>query len=357
VEIHQVVAGASYGDAITNEAIALRILFRQFGPSDIFSFHVPDPRVPDIHSLSQYGDRRSARSGNNVLLFHTAIGEPGVFNFLMRRTEPLVLRYHNITPPELFERFDPELANLLRTGREELVLLRPRVRLALADSRFNGQDLQAMGYDNVVVAPLVVDARALTAEPEASSLPLPTRIEGPVVTFVGRVAPNKGHPLLLQTFHILKTYLRPNAHLLLVGSLHHPIYHVILNRFIRELALPDVHFTGQVSNSQLAGIYRRTDVFLCLSEHEGFGVPLLEAMAFHVPIVASASTAVTETVGDGGLLLDAPGPAVTAEAVERVLTDERLRKCLQEQGTARLANFDPEQTSRLLVDAFKSLGS
>jgi glycosyltransferase involved in cell wall biosynthesis len=355
VEIHQVLVAASYGDAITNEALLLRRFLLELGPSDIFTFYESDRKLPGVRRLSEYERLRSAKSGDNVLLVHASIGQPDVLSFLMSRRERLFLRYHNITPPEFFERFDPTFAEELRLGREELRLLRPRVSLALAVSSFNAADLCALGYENAEVAPLVVDPLSLTRTPsEEPPGGLPAPGAGPVVLFVGRIAPNKAQHQLLQAFHVLKTYRRPDAHLFLVGSVRHPLYQLALNRFVGQLALTDVHFTGQVTDPQLAAIYRRADVFLCLSAHEGFCVPLLEAMAFDVPVVAWDATAVADTVGDAAFLLDSPRPALAAEAAARVLADEGLRTTLRERGRARLAAVDPQRAAQGLMDRIRS---
>jgi L-malate glycosyltransferase len=355
VEVHQVLVAASYGDAITNEALVLQRFLRRLGPSEIFSYYSPGTAIPKVRLLSSYEQLPSARNGENVLLAHASIGEPAVFEFLTRRQERLVLRYHNITPPEFFENFDHRFAYFLRAGREELAQLRSRVSLALAVSRFNAEDLRQLGYEDVQVSPLVVDPLELTRISPDPPADLPAPGQGPVVVFVGRVSPNKGHSALLQAFHVLKTYLRPDAHLVLVGSLQHSLYQLALTRFVSELALPDVHFTGHVTNSQLAAIYRRADVFLCLSSHEGFCVPLLEAMAFKVPIVAWDSTAIAETVGDAAVLLDSPRATLAAEAVARVLGDPMLQDRLRERGVARLSVFDPDRSGHQLVDAVRSI--
>jgi glycosyltransferase involved in cell wall biosynthesis len=349
VEIHQILAGASYGDAVTNEALSLREAFRKVGPSEIFAFN-QDGVVADVRRLQDYpSDSRAHR--DRVLVVHHSIGEPAVSGFLAKRHEPLVLRYHNITPPAFFESFDPAFARLLALGREELREMRPRVTRAVADSEYNASELREFGYTSPTVVPLVLDARRLVRlHPRRPPPGLPERHTGPVVLFVGRIAPNKGQHLLMQAFHVLKTYLRRDAHLLIVGKPSQLAYAASLTHFLGELALPDVTFMGHVSDQDLAAIYRRADVFCCLSAHEGFGVPLVESMAFELPIVAWGTTAVSETVGPAGLLLDEPRPALVAEALAAVLEDSRLRTRLASGSRDRLRELDSGLASRRLLE-------
>lgn len=348
-------AAAAPGDAITNEAIAMRALFRRLGPSEIFTHNRADPTLEHIRWLDDYRALPSAASGRNVLLVHSSIGEPAVHRFLGSRPERLVVRYHNITPPAFFQDIDPRLAGLLADGRDEVAQLAARAELALADSAYNAADLAGLGYGDVRVVPLLLQLNRLTGRAGVPPERLPAPGTGPVISFVGRVAPNKNHGLLIQAFHVIKTYLRPDAHLYLVGGTSHPEYLWQLQRFVRELALPDVTFAGLVSDDELAAVYRRTTVFLCLSAHEGFGVPLVEAMAFGVPVVAWDTAAVGETVGDGGLLIDRPSPLLAAEAVEAILADQSLADRLADRGRARAASFSDSVVGPLLLEALRRL--
>jgi glycosyltransferase involved in cell wall biosynthesis len=356
VEIHQILVGAAYGDAITNEALALRTLLRGAVPSEIYAYH-RDGRVPGVRPLSEYRRLPSARQGGNLLIFHSSIGEPRVAEFLSSRAERLIVRYHNITPAAMFEAVDPVFASFLEGGRRELMSLKDHAILALADSRFNQLELMAAGYADTVVVPLVLDYPALVGAPVVPprAVPLPGPDGGPVVTFVGRVSPNKNHPDLLAAFHVLKTYRRWDAHLYLAGRAHSGDYRATLDRYVQALGLIDVHLTGSVSESDLVALYRRSDVFLCLSRHEGFCVPLVEAMGFGVPIVAWGETAVGETLDGAGVVLDSPDPVLAAEAVAAVLEDGGLRADLVARGRRRFEDFAPQRTGAAFLEAVLSV--
>jgi L-malate glycosyltransferase len=352
VEIHQVAVGASYGDAISNEVLTLQRRLREDGPSEYYACRI-DPRI-DAHPLESYEQRASAARGDNVLIFHSSVFDARMHRFLMRRPERIVLRYHNLTPPELVAPWDRELASLLRQGREELVELASRTSLAICDSAYNAADARSLGFDRVVAVPIMRDWGYLAGLRKRLPAFLPRPRTGPVVVFVGRFSPSKGHAKLMAAFHVLKTYLHDDAHMVLVGGTDIPAYAKALREYADGLGLRSVIFAGHVSDEALAGVYRRADVFLSMSAHEGFGVPLVESMSFGVPVVAWATTAVPETLGAAGVLLDAGNPLLAAEAVRRVLDDGGLREELRAAGKRRVAELDPAVTVPAFMNALRS---
>jgi glycosyltransferase involved in cell wall biosynthesis len=343
MRIDQVLVAASPGDAVTNATFALRGLLRRVCPSDIYARFI-DPRLSgDVLFLGSY-QGRAGGGGSDVLIYHASIGEPEVAAFLLERRERLALVYHNITPPEYFAVLQPGFAQLLTAGRAELGLLRKRVKLALAVSAYNAAELEALGYDDVRVSPLAVEFGALRElRPHPATVrQLARDAKGPVVLFVGQLLPHKRPDLLLQAFHVLTTYLIPEAHLVLVGPTRLEPYRRALEDLVGEMKL-DAHITGWVSDAELAAFYRAATCFVTLSEHEGVCVPLLEAMAFDVPVIARAFAAVPETMGEAGILLPPDDdPVMVAEAISWLASDESVRGRLVAQGRARLRAFDPE---------------
>jgi glycosyltransferase involved in cell wall biosynthesis len=358
MEFHQVLVSAAPGDAITNSAFELRTLLRRIGPSEIYARFFDASLAGEVVPLKRYALRRSPRPDRDVLLFHASIGEPDVMAFLRERPERLVLVYHNMSPAEPFREFDPAFAGLLESGRVELGALRDRVAMALAVSEYNAAELQALGYRDVRVAPLIIDAGRLhrTTPDEATAHHLEAAVEGPVVLFVGQLLPHKRPDFLLQAYHALVTYLRPNVNLVIVGTGRLPRFTAALHSYAHELNLHRAWLTGRVSDEQLAAFYERADVFVTASEHEGFCVPLLEAMSFGVPVVARAFAAIPETLGGAGLLLPPePSPFLMAEAVDAVLGDERLRRSLVAGQVARLPAFDPDQARATVLAHLESV--
>jgi glycosyltransferase involved in cell wall biosynthesis len=338
--VHQLLVGASPGDAVTNTALSLRPLLRRIGPSEIFANYIEPEVAGDVLPLRELA-RRGAEPGD-VLVYHASIGEPDVAALLLERREPLVLVFHNVTPAAYFATVDPYLAARLAAGRVELAALARRVDLALAVSAFNAADLAGLGYDNVQVWPLPLDpAQWLGVEPDGSTAErLAEEPERPLVLYVGQVLPHKRVDLLLSAFCVLQTYLVPEARLAVVGPARNPRYGAAIQALAREQNI-DVTFTGRVSDAELAAWYREAAAFATMSEHEGFGIPLLEAMAYEVPVVARAWAAIPETVGGAGLVLPADaGLLLTAEALESVISDEGTRKLLVDGGRERVARLD-----------------
>lgn len=347
MEIHQVLVSASPGDAITNAAFEIRSLLRRIGSSEIYARYFDPTLATEVHPLERYAQRATSRPDVDIICFHASIGEPDVLSFLLERPERLVLLYHNISPADVFRDYDPAFAGLLDAGRRELSDLVERTHVALADSTYNAEELDRLGYRDVRVSPLIVDlSRLQSVVPHPATVNhLQTEVEGPVALFVGQLLPHKRPDLLIEAFHVLVTYLVPDAHLLLVGAGRLPGYRRALDAFVHELNLPNAWITGPVTDAELAAFYRRADVFVTASEHEGFCVPLVEAMAFDVPVVARSHAAIPETMGDAGVALPPDDdPVLLAEALAAVVTDGSLAGHLRARGRARVEEFSPEHS-------------
>jgi glycosyltransferase involved in cell wall biosynthesis len=334
MEIHQVVVAASPGDAVTNTALSFQSVLQKAGPSGVFARYVDKRLDGQVFPLSVYD---ACASPDDLLIYHMSIGEPEVVEFLLARRERLVVVYHNITPPEYFAALDPAFARLLACGRSELELLRDRTELALAVSAYNASELEAIGFSDVRVSPLPVDLPALhSIQPDPATMTDLEALDGPLILYVGQLLPHKRPDLLLQAFHILSTYRIPEAHLALVGPARLEAYRQALTTFVSETNLHRARIPGWVTMEQVAAHYRRADVFVTMSEHEGVCVPLLESMSFDVPVVARAFGAIPETMGNAGLLLPpVDDPALCAEALAEVLTVDAVRGELIRRGRSR----------------------
>jgi glycosyltransferase involved in cell wall biosynthesis len=323
--VHQVLAALSYGDAIGNEALAIQRHLRRAGfASDIFAEGV-HPRMSGLaRPLWEY---RQVSSPETVCLFHFSIGS-AAGRLVHHAPDRLVCIYHNITPADFFLGFHPHLAGLCYHGRRELQAFAPRAELGLGDSEFNRRELEAAGFRRTAVLPIVLDLDAYHRAPS----PVIRRLydDGRVnVLFVGRIIPNKRIDDLVRAFAVYQRYLEPRSRLLLVGDHRgHERYYDRLQQMVRTLRLDEVVFTGHVDDDELLACYSVADVFLCLSEHEGFCVPLLEAMSFGIPVLAYDAGAVAETLRGGGVLLKDKRPEAVAELVHAVRADPALRRAV-----------------------------
>jgi L-malate glycosyltransferase len=323
VRVHQLLAALSYGDAIGNEALAIQRHLRAAGhESDIFA-ELVHPRV--AHLARPLWEYRQVSSPDTVCLYHFSIGS-AAGRLIHRAPDRLAVVYHNITPASFFLGFHPHLAGLCHHGRRELAAFAPRTELALGDSEFNRRELEEAGFGRTGVLPIVLD------------LPLYDRPPSPVmrrlyddgrtnVLFVGRVIPNKRIEDLVRCFAFFQRWVEPRSRLLVVGD--HRGFERYLDRLrelVSELRLDEVVFTGQVDDDELYAGYRLADVFLCLSEHEGFCVPLQEAMHFGLPVVAYDAGAVRETLRGGGVLLREKRPELVAEVLAQLTRGSALRR-------------------------------
>ena len=351
MEIHQVVVSAAPRDAVSNSAMEIRDLLRRAGPSDIFAKNI-DPAlhgdVMAIHDLTPGGSKHLRP--DDVVLFHGSIGDPDVFQIVRHLPCEVVLMYHNISPAAAYRPYDPAFAELLRSGRQELGRMRDRFRGALAPSEFNAAELRSMGFPEVRVSPLIIEFATQVTNSDPALDDELADIEGPLFLFVGQMLPHKRPDLLLQAFHIVATYLVPGAHLAMVGASRLPMYRSRLDSFIQELNLPGLHFPGSVTDAQLASYFRRADVFVTASEHEGFCVPLIEAMMSGVPIVARAAAAVPGTLDGAGLCVgERDGSGVIAEAMVEAFFNGSLRTTLVTRGKERAQDFEPTAARRAFL--------
>ena len=191
---------------------------------------------------------------------------------------PIILIYHNVTPAYFFESYDLPFAYSLKKGKEELLDLQPIFLKSFADSEFNKLELENIGYKNVEVLPIAYDFKAL----EINGV-IRNNFDGPKILFVGRITPNKKQEDLIRFAEIFKKYFRKTFQVQIVGysSPASKSYMDELSNLVRFWNLEDnVHFSGYVTHPELVGYYRNADIFLSMSEHEGFGVPLIEAMVF-----------------------------------------------------------------------------
>ena len=321
--VHQLMAALSYGDAVSNDALAIQRHLRAAGfDSDIFAEHAHPRLARRCRRLWEYGPISSPET---VCIFHFAIGS-GAGRFIFRAPDRLVTRYHNITPPELLAGFLPHLARQCHQGRLELQAFAPRTELGLGVSEFNRRELEAAGYRQTGVVPITLDLDAFAAGP-ASAVVRSVFADGRTnVLFVGRIIPNKKIEDLIRVFAFYQRTFDPSSRLLLVGD-HwgYEPYLLFLQAVARELGAQEVLFTGQAEDDELRAYYSVGTVYVSLSEHEGFCVPLLEAMAFGMPVVAYDAAAVSETLAGAGVLLKDKRPDEVAPLLDRIVRDRAVR--------------------------------
>jgi glycosyltransferase involved in cell wall biosynthesis len=289
-----------------------------------------------------------------------AIGSP-VAELLLRRDELVIVNHHNLTPARYLDGWDPTGTYGVLWGRRQLRALAKRARLGVAVSHYNELDLIDAGFVNTTVVPFFVDAEALARLPDPATLDRLDAARPPGGSnwlFVGRLAANKAQHDLVKALAAYHRFVEPNARLSLVGAGTDSLYGRALRDFCVELGVEhSVEMPGIVDAATLAAHFEAADVFVSCSEHEGFCVPIIEAMARHVPVVAYRAAAVPETAGEAALLLESKEPETVATAVQRVLRDGRLRAHMQSVGLRRVEIFDPARVASAFVDAVAGTGA
>ena len=355
--IHQMMPGFLYGDALGNQAMRLRACLHQWGYESQVYAQFRDQRLsePGV-DYTRYHSR-----SDQAVIFHYSIGSP-LTAFVRQLPETTVLYYHNVTPPEYFADYQPELARLLEQGRRELALFKD-APLALAASEYNRAELLALGFKQVEVLPYFVSFDELkTSATSAAGADVVRRYADGWMNllFVGRLAPNKRQDNVIRAFNYYHKLVNPHSRLILVGSeANAPGYRLELEALAQVLDLEHVILTGPVGLREgLGGYFQVADVFLCLSEHEGFCVPLLEAMAFDVPVLALNATGVTYALGSAGVMVNRKHYPVMAELIDLLSSNTALRQAVIARQQQRLADFAPavlEARLRQIVQSIASL--
>jgi glycosyltransferase involved in cell wall biosynthesis len=352
--VHQVLATLGYGDAIGHEVLGIQRVLRAAGyESDIF-VETADRRLEPL--TRDYRELIDASRPENLLLHHFSIGSKAS-RTAYAVPDRMALIYHNITPPGYFAGIHRTLARQCFRGRRELQAYVSRCDLALGDSEFNRQDLEGLGFPRTDVLPVVPDFSHLSRTP--NRFVADQFDDGWTnVLFVGRVIANKKIEDLIRFFHAYHTRFNPRSRLLLVGAFSmFERYLAGLHHMIAELGVPHVHFAGHVDDEELVAYYEVADLFLCASEHEGFCVPLVEAFAEEIPVLAYAATAVPATMDGAGVLYYDKDPLSVAALMDAVVSDCRLQAAIVEGQLAaveRLKAKDFDGTLLAFVDRILS---
>jgi L-malate glycosyltransferase len=349
VRVDQVIPSLASRDAIGVHTLALTEALRDAGmESEIFYGDCSPDLLKQARPIGALG----RASKDRWLLYQSSIGSP-VFDVFASRPEAKLVNYHNITPAELLQAWEPGVGYEAGLGREQLRRAASQCRLGIADSAFNQGELIDAGYAHTAVSSLLIDM-SVHAEADRGCL---RRLEGakadggPDLLFVGKVSPHKAQHDLVKMLAVYRRLYHPRARLHLVGSPLGRRYGPALDAFVEALDLADaVSVVGSVRPEELEAYYRAADVFVCASDHEGFCVPVVEAMAHGLPVVAYAAAAVPETVGDAGVLLESKEPLVFATAVHRVVEDGRLRDVLSRAATCRMEWFSLPRARARFVD-------
>lgn len=337
LQIHQILTSISYGDAISNDVLEIKKILDSWDyESMIFSQHI-HPKL--AHITQFFTEYQKYSSPENILIFHFSIGSE-VSEFVKTLPDKKIVIYHNITPHRYFEGINDTLVQFLKDGRKELEEYADIADLALGVSEYNRKELEELGFKKTGVLPIIIDFENYKQKPDKKIL---KKFNDKNINFlfVGRLSPNKKQEDVIKTFYYYNKFINSRSRLFLVGSyVGTEKYHAQLQNLVNQLKLKNVYIISHVDFTELLAYYKLADVFLSMSEHEGFCVPLLESMYFNIPIIAYNSTAIPYTLNGTGILLNEKNYEIAAEMAQIVVKDEKIRNKIIDKQNMQLKQFD-----------------
>jgi glycosyltransferase involved in cell wall biosynthesis len=352
MKVLQLVPALNYGDAIGNYVLTLMDIIRSMGyKTEVFAGYI----APQIkrHNIHQYENMPSV-SQDDVLIYHMATGTK--LNTLIDLFSCYkVMIYHNITPPKYFLNYDKFSTIGTREGIEQTKNLYNTFDYCLAVSEFNKEDLIRYGYSCPIdVMPIIIPFKNYAQKPAGHIL---RRYNDGIVNFlfVGRVVPNKKLEDVITVFYHYQTKYNSRSRLFFVGATGQmQLYRDRLQNYIQTLGCKNVIFTERVKFNEILSYYKIADVFLCMSDHEGFCVPLVEAMYFDIPIIAYDTSAISFTLGRSGILLKEKDPIFAAGVADALLKKPGFRETVLAGQRERLKDYDYNKLKSLFVSYFSN---
>lgn len=343
----------AFGDAVGNDTLAVHNSLKKAGYDSIVAASYIDERLGGNLAVSTRD--LSFIKPEDIVIYHLSTGHELNERFGSLNCRKII-KYHNITPPEFFFGYDKNAVASCIEGYRQTAALSDKPELVFADSAYNKEELIRMGYRcEIEVLPILIPFEDYRKEPDPEVM---TQMDDGYtnIIFTGRVVPNKRQEDVIAAFDCYQKYYNPESRLILVGNcdcVSH--YYEGLAAYVRALGVKNVIFTGHIKFPAILAYYRSADLFLSMSDHEGFCVPLVESMFFDVPVIAKDTSAVGWTLGGSGILLPDRDPKLAAGMMNRVLTDSQLKEKILQNQRERLSDFDNHKVEGQLLSRIKSL--
>lgn len=346
MKIHQFATSLTYGDAISDEMLEIQSVLRENSYESEIFVRFFEPRMAGY--MRDFREYKKYSSPNNIVIFHFSIGSP-VSKMFFRIPDKKILIYHNITPYDFFLDYQRILTRECYKGRLEIKLFADKVDLALGDSEFNRKELEQAGYPETGVLPLLLNFSKFDREDHPVVRQVYSNRKRTLL-FVGRIIPNKKFEDIIKAFYFYRKHFNHESQLVLAGDYRGmERYYAALQNLVDRLDVKDVYFTGHIDFSELAAFFKLADVYLSMSEHEGFGVPLLEAFYNQKPVVAYSAGAVEETMNGGGILLREKDFLKTAVILDKLDRDDKFKEKIIASQTRALEKYRRENVSQILM--------
>jgi glycosyltransferase involved in cell wall biosynthesis len=350
--IEQFLPAFHYGDAIGNSTVRFHdYLVSQGIESRIIALTIDD----NLEGRAEYfGDYRE--NPRSLKILHFAVPSELTDYFSGARGKKIMI-YHNITPSHFFADFSDELVKFTAEGRNHLEKLKNCFDMAIADSQYNADELKTLQVKNISVFPIMLNLAEYSGIHSRAFLNL-FRDERKNIIFVGRISPNKKIEDLVKMLFFYKKFVSPSIRLIIAGKTSTlPKYYLALrdlaSRFL--LTSEDIVFTGHIPFDELLSVYRMADVFVSMSEHEGFCLPLIESCLFQVPVVAYNAGAVAETLDGAGVVFGEKKFDLVSGLIERVLHDPEINRRLKEREQIRIEKYQSDSNPQKLLDLLKKI--
>ncbi len=352
MKIHQLLTSYSYGDAIGNEALVIRDFLRNRGvESEIFAMAYHQKYAGQVINYKEY-DQYS--DGDGILIYHFSIGSPVTRKFLSAEDRKVMI-YHNITPHHFFLDYHRILAKDCFKGRLELKKFVGKVDLALGDSQYNVDELDEAGFDNTGVLPLVMNFHKFD-KPPVPVVDDIFRDDKTNIIYVGRIIPNKKIEDVVKSFAMYQKLFNKDSRLIIVGEYRgFERYHSALMKMVADLEVENIHFTGHVPEDELLTYFKLADIYLHMSEHEGFCAPVPEGFYLNIPVVAFNAGAVKETMNRGGILVNRKEYVNIAGVIDRLVADSVFRQKVLDTQQKALEKYSQNRTGSIMVDYLEKL--
>ncbi len=352
-KVLQVVSSLNFGDAIGNDVIAIdKILREEKIPTKIYTKEIHKKLVSaNVSLLEELPDLHE----EDILIYHAA-SEDDFMNRLKDLPCKRLLWYHNITPEFFFKDYDDFAYVSCKNGLQLIKEIKDDVDYAVADSVFNKHDLLQYGYScPITVIPILIPFFDYENDPDRKILET-YNDDYTNLLFVGRMAPNKKVEDIIRQFAYYKKNVNNKSRLFLVGNYNeNDKYFQSLLLIIKKESISDVIFSGHISFEAILAYYTIADVFLCMSEHEGFCVPLVEAMKFRLPVIAYNCTAIPETLNGAGVLVNDKSPENVAHTIRDLLTDVKLQEKIQIAQKENLERLSYQSVKKQIIDFIKEI--
>ena len=349
MRVIQILPTLGWGDAVGNDTRAIHRILKEEGYDSVIAAEAVDARIPK-EEATEIGKLPEIRE-EDLVIYHASTGSRLNFDIAGYPGRKMMI-YHNITPPEFFRRYNRDAGKNMAYGYEGIRYLKDKFEYCIADSEYNRQELRRMGYETPIdVCPILIPFEDYDKAPSKRVMEQYGNDGKKNWLFVGRIAPNKKQEDVIRAFCRYQRDYEPESRLFLVGNAGGmERYETRLKDYIHALGLDGkVIIPGHIPFDETLAYYRLADLFVCMSEHEGFCVPLAEAMHFRVPIIAYGCCAVPDTLGSGGLLLDSKEPGLAAAAIDRIVNDRALRRHLKKEQEKVLKRFSYEEAEKTMI--------